>query len=77
MAQHNGDPRIGAEAARIPGSMAHTGADGNKVGIRRMGRVAEITLTSSNEYATIELYDSLVQSMRNGSLRFEVKLMQD
>lgn len=77
MAQHNGDPRIGAEAAQVPGGMAHTGADGNKVAIRRMGRVVEITLTSSNEYAGIELYDSLVQSMRNGSLRFEVKLMQD
>ena len=42
--------------------------------IRRVGQAVEITLTSGSDYASIELYDNLVQSVRNGHLRLELKL---
>jgi len=47
---------------------------GYKVAIRRTGPSVEITLTAGNEYASIELYDSLIQSINKGSLRLELKL---
>jgi len=47
-------------------------ASGYQIAIRRTGQAVEITLTSGSEYASIELYDSLVQSMKKGSLRLEL-----
>ena len=47
-------------------------AGGYQVAIRRTGHTVEIILTSGNEYASIELYDSLVQSLKKGSLRLEL-----
>ena len=47
---------------------------GYKVAIRRTGPSVEITLTANNEYAGMELYDSLIQSINKGTLRLELKL---
>ena len=47
-------------------------AGGYKIAIRRTGPTVEITLTSGSEYASIELYDRLVQSLERGSLRLEL-----
>ena len=49
-------------------------AGGYSIGIRRTGAAVTITLTSSSEYASMELYDSLVQSVERGFLRLELKL---
>jgi len=74
MAQHNDKNRSGFEPARTSDTTSHGATGGCKVAVRRIGHSVEITLTSSNEYASIELYDSLVQTVKNGSLRLEVKL---
>ena len=36
--------------------------------------IVEITLTASNDYAGMELYDTLLQSVKSGHLRFEIVL---
>lgn len=51
-------------------------AGGYTIGIRRTGTSVQITLTSANEYASMELYDSLVQSVERGCLRLELKLLR-
>ena len=73
MVQHNGEDRSGAEAVPAPRGALDVVADGYKVAIRRIGKAVEITLTSNDEHAGIEMYDSLAQSLRRGSLRLEVK----
>lgn len=74
MAHQDGKARdgIGPEPPQVSKIVPQAVAGGYKVGIRRTGQAVEITLTSSNEYASIELYDSLVQSLRKGSLRLEL-----
>ncbi len=47
-------------------------AGGYKIAIHRTGPAVTITLTSHSEYAGIELYDSLVQSVTRGSLKLEL-----
>ncbi len=69
------DSKAGNGAAPEPTQAPHpapAAAGGCEVSVRRTGRVVEITLTSSNDYAAIELYDSLVRSVRKGSLRLEL-----
>ena len=61
-----------AHVSRTAASQAVAG--GYTIGIRRIGAAVEITLTSGSEYASMELYDSLVQSVERGSLRLELKL---
>jgi hypothetical protein len=68
------ESRIGSESPRIPNTTPQATASGYQVAIRRTGQAVEITLTSNNEYASIELYDSLVQSVRKGFLRLELKI---
>lgn len=51
-------------------------AGGYGITLRRTGQSVEITLTSTNEYASIELYDSLIQSLKKGSLRIELNSHQ-
>ena len=63
---------IGPELSQVSKTVPQAVAGGYQVAVRRTGQAVEITLTSSNEYASIELYDSLVQSLRNGSLRLEL-----
>ncbi len=69
------DSKAGNGAAPEPTQAPHpapAAPDGSKVSLRRIGRVVEITLTSSNDYAAIELYDSLVRLVRKGSLRLDL-----
>ena len=47
---------------------------GYRVALRRNGPAVEITLTASNDYASMELYDRLLQSVKSGHLRFELTL---
>ena len=76
MADYDGRARsgIGAEPPQASDTTPQGAAGGYGVTIRRVGQAVEITLTSGSEYASIELYDNLVQSVRNGHLRLELKL---
>lgn len=74
MAHQDGRARVSPELPQTPGGLPQAGAGGCKVAIRRTGQSVEITLTSSSEYASIELYDSLVRSVDRGSLRLELNL---
>jgi len=76
MARQNGDDGIETHPEHPgPHSTAPQAvAGGYTIGIRRTGAAVTITLTSSSEYASMELYDSLVQSVEQGSLRLELKL---
>ena len=49
-------------------------AAGYRIALRRNGSAVEITLTASDEYAGIELYDTLLRSVKSGHLRFELAL---
>ena len=63
---------------RRPGQAAQEvtelSSGGYRVNLRRDGRSVEITLTASDDYDSMELFDSLLQSVRKGCLRLEVKL---
>lgn len=76
MARQNGDDGIETrpEHPGLPSAAPQAVAGGYTIGIRRTGAAVTITLTSSSEYAGMELYDSLVQSAERGSLRLELKL---
>ncbi len=52
--------------------LAPAAIGGFEVSVRRTGRVVEIALASSSDYAAIELYDTLVRSVQRGSLRLEL-----
>ncbi len=64
----------GPEPSQASSAAPQAVAGGYGIAVRRTGQSVEITLTSSNEYASIELYDSLVQSMKKGFLRLELNL---
>lgn len=76
MAHEDGRARSGTGPEPSPSlnAASQAVAGSHKIAIRRTGRSVEITLTSNNEYASIELYDSLVQSVEKGFLRIELKL---
>lgn len=60
------------DTTRAPGRSApQTGTPsegGVEIGVRREGRLVQVLLTSESEYASIELYERLVHSIKNGSL---------
>ncbi len=64
---------IDPTSPQAPGAAPQDLAGGYRISVGRTGQVVVITLTSSSEYASIELYDSLVQSVERGSLRLELK----
>lgn len=69
------DSEAGNGAAPEPTQAPHPAsavAGGCKLSVRRAGRMVEITLTFSNDYAAIELYDSLVRSVQKGCLRLKL-----
>lgn len=74
MAQQYGEEGRRAERAQAPDIASPTAANSYKVAVRRNGTSVEITLTSADDYASMQLYDSLIQSARNGCLRLEVSL---
>ena len=72
MTQHNGErpgPVQPTEASNATPQPA-----GYRIALRRNGPAVEITLTASNDYAGMELYDTLLQSVKSGHLRFELAL---
>ncbi len=71
MAERDG---IGDTQAHNPESASPSACNGYKIGIRRVGNAVEITLTSASDYASMELYDSLIQSAKNGWLRLEINI---
>ena len=76
MAEYDGraGSGTGADPSQARDAPPHGAAGGYGVAIRRVGQAVEITLTSSSEYASIELYDNLVQAVRQGRLRLELNL---
>ncbi len=74
MAQHDGGERRSAAPAPASDSASPAATNGCKIAIRRNGNAVEVTLTSADDYASIQLYDSLVQSAETGCLRLEVSL---
>lgn len=74
------DGKAGSETGPEPSQVSNTPsqavAEGYGISVCRTGQSVEITITSRNEYTSIELYDSLVQSLRKGSLRIELNSHQ-
>ena len=60
------------ETSQVPVAAQQAAAGGYGVAVRRTGKAVEITLTANDEYAGIQLYDSLVQSISKGRLRLEL-----
>jgi len=76
MTQHDDKGATGAGRGQVPNTLSQPGAGGVKVALRRSGQSVEITLTSNTEYASIEMYDMLKQSLENGSLHLDVKFVR-
>jgi hypothetical protein len=49
-------------------------ADKYKISLRRSGAKVEIELLFESDYASMEFYDSLLQSVDSGVLKFELAL---
>ncbi len=45
---------------------------GVRVDVSRDGCMVQLSFSSNNEYASIELYDHLVRSIQGGSLRLDL-----
>lgn len=71
--QHNGERNGPAQPTQASSPVPQVAA-GYRIALRRNGPSVEITLTAGNDYAGMELYDSLLQSVKSGHLRFEVAL---
>lgn len=72
MTQHDGE-RPGPVRPTQESSTAPQAA-GYRIALRRNGPAVEITLTAGNDYAAMELYDTLLRSVKSGHLRFELAL---
>ena len=72
MTQHDHKGTTSAGRDRGSDAVSQARAGGYKVALRRTGSSVEIILTASTEYASIELYDRLKQSLENGSLRLDM-----
>ena len=72
MTQHDGERPGPARTTR--GASPAPQAAGYRITLRRNGPSVEITLTASNDYAGMELYDTLLQSVKSGRLHFELAL---
>lgn len=72
MTQHDGGN--GPTRPTQASGAAPQAASGYRIALRRNGPSVEITLTAGNDYAGMELYDSLLQSIKAGHLRFEIDL---
>ncbi len=74
MTQHDGERNGPARPTQAPSPAPPVAANGYRIALRRNGPAVEITLTASNDYAGMELYDTLLQSVKSGHLRFEIVL---
>lgn len=72
MTQHDGERPGPVRPIQAPSPAPQ--AAGYRITLRRNGPAVEITLTASNDYAGMELYDTLLQSVKSGHLRFELAL---
>lgn len=76
MTQHDGERNAPARPTQAPSAAPQAAVNGYRIALRRTGPSVEITLTAANDYAGMELYDSLLQSVQSGHLRFEITLAQ-
>ena len=74
MTQHDGERDGPVRPTQTSSTAPQAAANGYRIALRRSGSSVEITLTASNDYAGMELYDSLLQSVKSGRLRFEIAL---
>lgn len=74
MTQHDGERDGPARPTEAASAAPQAAANGYRVALRRKGPSVEITLTASDDYAGMALYDSLLQSIKSGHLRFEIDL---
>ena len=74
LTQHAGESDGPAQPTQTSNAVTQVTANGYSIALRRNGRSVEITLTASNDYASMELYDSLIRSIKSGHLRFEVEI---
>lgn len=75
--ERNGPARpTPSQPTQASSTVPQPAANGYRIALRRTGPSVEITLTASNDYAGMELYDSLLQSIKSGHLRFEIDLPQ-
>jgi hypothetical protein len=72
--QHDGERNGPARPTQASSTAPQVAASGYRIALRRNGPSVEITLTADNDYAGMELYDSLLQSVKSGHLRFEIAL---
>ncbi len=72
MTQHAGENNGPAQPTQASEVATQVPANGYSIALRRNGPSVEITLTASNDYASMELYDSLIRSIKSGHLRFEI-----
>lgn len=72
MTQHAGESNGPGRATQTSEAAAQAPANGYSIAVRRNGPAVEITLTAGNDYASMELYDSLIRSIKAGHLRFEI-----
>lgn len=72
MTQHAGESTGPAQPTQTANAATPVPANGYSIALRRHGPSVEITLTASNDYASMELYDSLIRSIKAGHLRFEI-----
>ena len=72
MTQRDTEPNGPAQPTQTPSPAPQ--AAGYRITLRRNGPAVELTLTANNDYAAMELYDTLLQSVKSGHLRFEIAL---
>lgn len=72
MTQHAGESNGPAQPTQTSSAVIKVAANGYSIALRRNGPSVEITLTAGNDYASMELYDSLIRSIKSGHLRFEI-----
>ena len=72
MTQHAGKSNGPAQPTQTSSAITPAAANGYSIALRRNGPSVEITLTAGNDYAGMELYDSLIRSIKSGHLRFEI-----
>lgn len=76
MRQHDGERDGPVPPAQAAGAAPQAAAGGFRIALRRRGPAVELTLTASDDYAGMELYDSLLRSIKSGHLRFDIDLAQ-
>lgn len=74
MTQQAGESTGPAQPTQTSSPVTQVAANGYSIALRRNGPSVEITLTAGNDYASMELFDSLIRSIKSGHLRFEIDI---